>query len=36
MLLTKCYWGDQIKDEEMSKACDIYRGEQKFMHGFDG
>jgi hypothetical protein len=36
VLLTKCYYSDQIRGYEMGQACGTYGGEQKCMYGFDG
>jgi hypothetical protein len=29
VLLIKCYFGDQIKEDEMGHACGMYGGEEK-------
>jgi len=29
-------WGDEIKEDEIDRACDTYGGEDKCMQGFDG
>jgi hypothetical protein len=34
LLLTKCYWGDQIKEDELGRACGRYGGEENFVTGF--
>jgi hypothetical protein len=33
-MLTKHYSGDQIKADGMSRTCGMYRGEEKYIHGF--
>lgn len=29
-------WGNEIKEDEIDRACDTYGGEDKCMQGFDG
>jgi len=36
VLLTKCYLGDTVKEDEMSRACSTYGGEEKCVQNFDG
>jgi len=36
MHVTKCYWGDIIKEDQMVRACGMYRGEEKCILGFSG
>jgi hypothetical protein len=34
-LLTKHYMGDQIKEDDIGKACVTYSGEEKCIQSFD-
>jgi hypothetical protein len=34
--LIKCYLGDQIKTDEMGRACSTYRGKETCIQGFGG
>jgi len=36
MLLTKHYYGKQTVDDEMSRECGIYEGEEKWVQSFGG
>ena len=36
VLLTKCYLGDTIKEDEVSGACTTYGGEEKCIRSFVG
>ena len=36
VLLTKCCTGDQIKNNEMGRACNKYGGEERCIQGFGG
>jgi hypothetical protein len=29
-------WGNEVKEDEIDRACDTYAGEDKCMQGFDG
>ena len=33
-VLTKCYSGDQIKNNEMGWACGAYEGKERVLQGF--
>jgi hypothetical protein len=33
-LLSKFYFGNQIKEDKMVLACGIYRGKDKYIQGF--
>jgi hypothetical protein len=35
-LLTKYYWGDKMKKNEMDGACSMYAGEERCVEGFGG
>jgi hypothetical protein len=36
VLLTKYYWGDQTKNNEMSRACGMYRRQERYIKGIGG
>ena len=36
LLVTTCYWGHQIKKNEVGGACDMYGGEERCIQGFGG